>query len=274
VLSELALHATRVRRPAWKNLLIRWFVSRYHVDLHAALEADPYAYPDFNSFFTRALRPEARPLDPDPASVLCPVDGALGAYGAIHDGLLVQAKGRRYSLDRLLGGAAARAERFRNGSFATLYLSPRDYHRVHMPLSGRLREMIYVPGMLFSVRPRLLTRVDSLFARNERVISIFETAVGPLAMVLVGAVMVGGIEQTWAGRITPPRGTEVRTWSYGGDGEKVDLERGAEMGRFNMGSTVIMLSGKELTWRDTLHTGQAVRMGEALAHIPHPNKPR
>jgi len=265
-LSAAALRATRIRWRPWKDRLIRWFVGHYQVDMTLALDPDPDAYPDFNAFFTRALRPDARPLDPDPTSILCPVDGALGEYGAIQGGVLLQAKGRRYSLAALLGGDPQQAAVFRAGSFATLYLSPRDYHRVHMPLSGRLREMIYVPGMLFSVRPRVLTRVDSLFARNERVISIFDTAHGPLAMILVGAVMVGGIEQVWAGRITPPRGAAIRHWSYGDTDPTIQLERGEEMGRFSMGSTVIMLLGKGLDWEDDLHPGRALCMGEALAH--------
>jgi len=273
-LSRLAFYATRVRWRPWKNLLIRWFISHYLVDMSLALEPDPSAYPDFNAFFTRALRPDARPVDPDPDSLLCPVDGALGEFGAIRDGLLLQAKGHRYSLAQLLGGDPIHAALFRDGSFATLYLSPRDYHRVHLPDDGRLLEMIHVPGRLFSVRPRLLTRVDSLFARNERVISIFDTAHGPLAMVLVGAVMVGGIEQVWAGRVTPPRGAEPRRWSYRDGDPEIRIARGQEMGRFSMGSTVIVVAGGALDWRAALSSDQTVRMGEALAHHAAVHDPR
>jgi phosphatidylserine decarboxylase len=267
LLTALAYRATRVRFRPWKDWVIRWFIARYGVDMLEALDADPGSYEHFNAFFTRALRPGSRPLEGDDESVLCPADGGVSAIGHVGNGMLLQAKGRHYSLHSLLGGDAARAAPFANGHFATVYLSPRDYHRVHMPVDGRLREMTYVPGRLFSVNHATTRRMPDLFARNERLVCVFDTHLGPMALILVGALNVAGMQTVWSGPVTPPHGQPMRTWRYD-DANAVKLSRGEEMGRFNMGSTVILLfpTGR-VGWRDDLGTGSSVRMGQIIGRI-------
>ncbi len=266
LLSALMHRATRVRLPLWKNWQIGWFVRRYGVDLGEAEDRRPVAYPHFNAFFTRRLRPETRPLGSEAGAVSSPADGVLSEFGTVRNGTLIQAKGRSYSTAALLGGRGELAEAFENGVFATVYLSPRDYHRVHMPVDGRLRGMIHVPGRLYSVSLATVRLVDGLFARNERVISVFDTEHGLLAVALIGAVFVGSIEQVWSGVVTPRRTrrpTEVR---YSDTGEALHLPRGAEMGRFNMGSTVVLLLANEnVRWTEGLEPGRAVRQGETIA---------
>lgn len=262
-------HATRARLRAWKNWQIRWFIRRYGVDMGIARTSDPRAFADFNAFFTRALRDGVRPVCRGSDELACPADGALSEFGAIDHDTLLQAKGRRYSLTQLLGGDEARASGLKGGHFATIYLSPRDYHRVHMPLAGTLREMIHVPGRLFSVNQTSARHVPGLFTRNERVVSIFDTAHGPLAVVLVGAVFVGSIEQVWAGEVAPARGARLRVTRYPATGpDAITLAKGAEMGRFNMGSTVILvLPPVPLSWNARLIPGAPTRFGEALATL-------
>lgn len=268
-LTRLAYRLTRVRTPWVKNLLICAFITHFKVDMSEAVEADPGRYCDFNEFFTRALRPEVRPWVSDERVLGCPVDGAVSQVGMAADDELLQAKGRTFSLTALLGGDEARARPFRDGPFITLYLSPRDYHRIHIPLLGRLREMVHVPGRLFSVSPAVTRTVPALFARNERVVTLFETAAGPMALVLVGAVNVASIVTVWAGAITPPLGTAIRRWTYPAVGTgAVNLERGAELGRFNMGSTVILIFGRDaVRWDRGLQAGTPVRMGGKLGNI-------
>ncbi len=268
-LSRVVFAATRSRVGWWKDLLIRTVVRLYDVDLAQAAEPDPRRYPSFNAFFTRALAAGARPIAGGPGEVVCPVDGVVSQAGTIGGGRgdrVFQAKGRSYSVVELLGGSPERAAPFRGGAFATLYLSPRDYHRIHGPLAGRLREMVYVPGRLFSVDAATTRTVPRLFARNERVAAIFDTAAGPMAVVMVGALFVSAIETVWSGLVTPPRGRRVRTWSYPAAGEgAVSLGHGAELGRFNMGSTVIVLFGPgAVTWRAALAPEAEVRMGQAI----------
>jgi len=265
-LSALARRATRIRWAPVKRAQIRWFARRFGVDLSAAATSDPGAYPDFNTFFTRALHPGARPIAPEANAVASPADGEVSQLGNVRDERLLQAKGREYTLSRLLGdGDAARA--FRDGAFFTVYLHPRDYHRVHMPLAGRLREMVHVPGRLFSVSRASTRLIPELFARNERVICRFESDVGPMAVVLVGAVCVGQIETVWAGAVTPRGGSEPTRWAYRGE-EAVRLERGAELGRFNMGSTVILLLPHgAATWRPDIGPGRHVLMGQAIGRL-------
>ncbi len=265
-LTRLTYRATRVRAPWFKNALIRGFARRFGVNLDEALDPDPQAYPDFNAFFTRPLKPEARPLAPGDRVVCCPVDGAVSQIGIARADRLLQAKGRTFSLAALLGGDPERARPFQDGAFATLYLSPRDYHRIHMPLAGRLREMVHVPGALFSVSPLTARMVPELFARNERVAVLFDTSAGPMALVLVGAINVASIETVWAGAITPPLGAAIRRWSYPPNGAgAVRLDKGAEMGRFNMGSTVILLFGAgAVRWEGSTWPGAPVRMGQRL----------
>lgn len=263
LISRVVYAMTRWRTPLVESA-IRAFSKHFGVNLNEALESDPAAYRTFNAFFTRQLKPDARPLVEGDALAACPVDGAISQLGRIEDGRIFQAKGHEYSLVELLGGDLTRAEPFRNGSFATIYLSPRDYHRIHMPLAGTLTEMVHVPGRLFSVNPVTVTRVPRLFARNERVAALFDTAEGPMGMVLVGAINVAAIETVWSGLVTPPRGRDIGVWKYG-DQVRVNLERGAEMGRFNMGSTVIMLFPEGFSFRPDLVPGLPVKLGESLA---------
>lgn len=266
-ISRVVHAAVRWRAPWWKNGLIRWFSTHYEVDLSEAAEADPRAYPDFNAFFTRALKPGARPLPSDPALVVSPADGTVSALGKIDGNTIIQAKGHGFTVQELLGGDDVLAERFRNGHYATVYLSPRDYHRVHMPATGVLRSMVHVPGRLFSVAAFTVRVLKKLFARNERVVAVFDTEHGPMAVVLVGAINVASIETVWAGVVTPPRGRQVRRWQYSGD-EAIRLERGAEMGRFNLGSTAIVLFGPDqVRWLDEINPGQKIRMGEPLGRL-------
>ena len=272
LLTHLAYRLTRVRTPWFKNALILQVARKFHVNLGEALEPNPRAYPDFNAFFTRALKPGARPIAPGDRVVCCPVDGAVSQIGFAEADTLLQAKGRSFSLTALLGGDAERARPFQGGAFATLYLSPRDYHRIHMPLAGRLREMVHIPGKLFSVSPLTTRMVPELFARNERVAALFDTPAGPMALVLVGAINVASIETVWARAITPPLGKMIRHWSYPPNGEgAVRLDKGAEMGRFNMGSTVIVLFGPgAVRWEPEIQPAAAVRMGQRLGKVVKP----
>lgn len=265
-LSSLMYRVTRVEWPSFKNTLIRKVIQWYRVDMDEALESDPAKYRSFNAFFTRALSPDARPVDESEQAITCPADGTLSQAGDIEDGYIFQAKGHDYSLLELLGGDIEWSRRFEGGSFATVYLSPRDYHRVHMPLSGSLKKMLHVPGRLFSVNDTTTRQVPRLFARNERVISLFETELGPMAVILVGAIFVSSIETVWAGAITPVA-RQVCTWNYPPEipTEPVFLEKGKEMGRFNMGSTVILLFGKDaMDWMEELTPGQTVYVGEQI----------
>jgi phosphatidylserine decarboxylase len=269
LLSALMYRATRIRLGLYKNWQIRWFIRRYGVDMGLAVDTEPRAYPHFNAFFTRAIRAECRPLSDDPRAVVSPVDGCVSEVGTIRDGQLLQAKGKYFSLSDLLGGNQEDSRGFQSGSFATIYLGPKDYHRVHMPFAGRLRKTIYIPGCLFSVNPATTNIVSSLFARNERVVALFDTAAGPMAVILVGAIFVGGLETTWAGPIAPPRSRHIRTWSHDKTGDTpVDLGKGAEMGRFSMGSTVIVLfPAGALHWRPGLQSEDDVLMGERIGTL-------
>jgi phosphatidylserine decarboxylase len=265
-LTRLAGGFASAKRGKLTTAAVRWFIKRYGVDMGEAANSDPAAYESFNAFFTRALRPGARPPS-TPAGLLCPVDGAISQFGAIEQDQIFQAKGHHYTTRALVGGDAALADEFANGAFACLYLSPRDYHRIHMPCEGRLRRMIHVPGDLFSVNPATARGIPGLFARNERVVCVFDSAAGPFVMVLVGATIVGSMATTWHGVVNPPRPGEIRKWTYK-DGE-VALERGAEMGRFLLGSTVVMLfpatfGGKALEFNAAWSPGKSIRMGEAM----------
>ena len=242
--------------------LIRWFIKRYGVNMAEAAQADPAAYASFNEFFTRALRPGVRPLAA--ADWLCPVDGAISQFGAVHDGRIFQAKGHDYSATALLGGDGALAAHFHGGHFATLYLAPKDYHRIHMPCAGRLLRMVHVPGELFSVNPTTARGVPGLFARNERVVCVFDAEQGPWVMVLVGATVVGSMATVWHGVVNPPRPGALREWAY--LDQAIDLPRGAEMGRFLLGSTVVMLFPTgPLHFNPAWAPGGAIQMGQAMA---------
>ena len=267
LLTSIMYRAARVRLALWKNRQIRWFIARYGVDMSEASNSDPDSYAHFNAFFTRSLRAGSRPLEGGAETVVCPADGRISAIGDVRAGKLLQAKGQNYSLQALLGGDDGRAAAFAQGRFATIYLSPRDYHRVHMPVTGRLREMTYIPGRLFSVNFATARVVPRLFTRNERLVCIFDTVVGPMALILVGALMVAGMQTVWSGPVTPPHGQAMRTWRYD-SGNPIQLSRGAEMGRFNTGSTVVLLfPGNRIEWRDALEAGSSVRMGQRLARV-------
>jgi len=266
LLSGLMYRVTRLRWPPLKNLIIRLFVRHFRVDMSEALESDRTAFVSFNDFFTRALHPDARPLPTGADAVLCPADGALSQLGNIEDGRIFQAKGHDYSLLELLGGREDWAACFAGGSFATVYLSPRDYHRVHMPAGGTLREMIHIPGRLFSVNAVTTSLVPRLFARNERVVCLFEGDAGPVAVILVGAIFVGSMETVWAGQVTP-RGRESPSRRYDGH-SAIRISRGAEMGRFNMGSTVILLFPRgQVTWDDSLEPGDVLRVRQRIGTL-------
>jgi phosphatidylserine decarboxylase len=260
-------HLTRHRIVWLTRLQIRLFIRLFGVKMEEAEFPRIKDYPNFNTFFTRALRKGARPITKVADEAACPVDGYISQLGSLIDGRLIQAKGWSYNLADLLGSPEAHVTPFHGGQFATLYLSPKDYHRIHMPLSGRLREMVYLPGQLFSVSPKTVNGIPNLFARNERVVSVFETEAGPLAMVLVGAIFVGSIETVWAGQIIPPYGRQPRRWLYKGD-KTPTLEKGQEMGRFNMGSTVILiLPPKTIQWQSNFQLGSQVRMGQAMGQL-------
>ncbi len=251
---------------AWvKNPFISWFVKRYGVDMREAEQTDPLAFACFNDFFTRALKPGARPLAPEPDAILCPADGTISQIGKIEHGRIFQAKGQSFSVLELVGGNPAHAALFQGGEFATVYLSPKDYHRVHMPCAGTLTDMVYVPGKLFSVNQITAENVPELFARNERVVCLFDTSHGPMAVVLVGAMIVASVETVWAGLVAPPT-RQLKAERYGQAAPT--LERGSEMGRFKLGSTAIVLFGPgHAAWDPAMRAGAAVSMGQAMGKL-------
>ncbi len=259
-----AMHwLTRLDADWFRKPFTRWFVKYFAIDLGEAVEENLDGYATFNAFFTRALKPGAREIAAGSDVLACPVDGTISQIGDLRDGRLVQAKGRHFSMRELLGDRADLAAVFDGGLFATIYLAPYNYHRIHMPSAGKLTETVYIPGRLFSVNAATARSVPNLFARNERVACMFDTAAGPMAMVLVGALFVGSIETVWAGEITPPHRGAVAHRTYAGSGP--ELAKGAEMGRFNMGSTVIMLLPKgRAEWESQLAADQTVRLGMAI----------
>ena len=261
-LTQLAGAVARRRGGAFTTALIRWFVGRYGVNMAEAADPRIEAYASFNDFFTRALKPGARPLEA--ADLICPVDGAISQFGPIARDQIFQAKGHTYSTAALVGGDAALAAQFENGHFATLYLSPRDYHRIHMPCAGTLTRMVHVPGDLFSVNPLTARGVPGLFARNERVVCAFDGAHGPFVLVLVGATIVGSMATVWHGLVNPPRTGKQRQWDYAPG--QVSLQQGDEMGRFLLGSTVVMLFPHgPLRFNPQWAPARPIRLGEAMA---------
>lgn len=263
-LSALMYRIAEIRAPAFKNSLIEWFTRGYPIDLTEAERGRIEDYAHFNDFFTRALKPGSRPQPANPDILSSPVDGTISQFGTIRDGRIFQAKGHDYSAATLLADPEL-AARFAGGEFCTIYLAPHNYHRVHMPFGGRLVSWTYVPGRLFSVNPATARALPGLFARNERVVAVFDTALGPLAVVMVGALFVGGVETVWSGRVTPPHQRDPQPRHYEA-GAPLALERGAEMGRFHMGSTVILLAPRgALNWDTQLAAAQPVRLGQPLA---------
>ncbi|MEQ5809399.1 phosphatidylserine decarboxylase [Alteromonas sp. NFXS44] len=246
---------------------IKFFIKKYNVDMSEALYPHPEHYKTFNEFFTRQLKPEVRQIAEGDDVLIQAVDGAVSQFGDIHQDSIFQAKGHNYSLTTLLGGKPELAKPFKNGKFATIYLSPKDYHRIHMPVEGTLTDMVYVPGELFSVNPLTAENVPGLFARNERVIAFFDTPAGKMAMVLVGATIVASIETVWSGTVTPPAGKNVQHWQYESDDEAaVKLEKGDEMGRFKLGSTIVVCFEKDQIEFDDMEAGMTTRLGEVFAH--------
>lgn len=264
LLTRGVYYLTRMEGGKVTQFVVKKFVDLYQVDMSSAVEPDPEAYPSFNAFFTRELTPEARPLAAD--GVLSPVDGEISQIGKVSDGRIFQAKGHDFSLLELLGGQENIAKYFKDACFCTIYLSPRDYHRIHMPVAGQPLDMAHVPGRLFSVNQSTTRTLPKLFARNERVISLFRSEAGAMCMVMVGALFVGSMETVWDGQITPPGAKKVESWHATDTAGK--LARGAEMGRFNMGSTVILLfDAKRVNWLDSMQPGTKVRMGEKIAEL-------
>lgn len=266
-LSRLMRQLTHSKIKIWKNLFIKQIVRHYGVNMDEAIDSDINAYPSFNHFFTRELKADARTISNNIGDIASPADGSVSQAGDITKDNIIQAKGKSYSATELLGGDEERAVPFKNGKFTTIYLSPKDYHRLHMPLDGRLKEMIHIPGKLFSVNGATANSVPRLFARNERVVAIFDTKVGPMALVLVGALFVASIETVWHGEVTPPTSKTIRSWQY----TRINapkLKRGEEMGRFNMGSTIIVLFGNDvINWSDQFSAGQSVQLGEKIGKV-------
>lgn len=262
-LTAFAGKVAGARGGRWTTALIQWFVQRYQVNMAEAANPDIASYATFNDFFTRALKNGARPLAP--ADFICPVDGAISQFGRIERDQIFQAKGHHYSTTALVGGDAALAAQFQDGHFATLYLSPKDYHRIHMPCDGRLTRMIYVPGDLFSVNPTTARGVPGLFARNERVVCVFESAHGPFVLTLVGATIVGSMATVWHDVVNPPRPGKIWEKTYSGDA--VNLRQGEEMGRFLLGSTVVMLFPKgSMAFNAAWAEARSIRLGEQMAN--------
>lgn len=250
----------------FKNFFIQTFINLYHVNMSEALEPDPKKYATFNDFFTRALKPTARTIVAGDNEIACPADGFISQIGQIANGKIFQAKNFYCDLKQLLADSNELTALFQNGNFVTVYLAPKNYHRVHIPYTGTLRKMIYVPGKLFPVKVRSVNYVPNLFARNERVISFFETEAGPMAVILVGAMIVGSIETVWAGEITPSKSHQIQEWNY--ENSSIKLSKGEELGRFKMGSTAIVLFGpNHVTWTPTLQPEYEVRLGQLLGII-------
>ncbi|MCP4767373.1 MAG: phosphatidylserine decarboxylase [Gammaproteobacteria bacterium] len=264
-ISRLVYLVTRLRGPQVKPM-IAWFVKSYGVDMNDAEEPEIGYYQTFNEFFTRSLKHDIRSIAPGDNTLACPCDGKVSQAGPILSGAILQAKGRAYSVLELVGGDKTMAAEFSNGRFATIYLAPHDYHRLHMPMDANLVRMIHVPGRLFSVAEWTVEEIPRLFARNERLVCYFETAAGPLAMVLVGAINVSAIETVWSGPVVPPRAKKISEFDYSHT-RKV-INKGDEMGRFNMGSTVILLTGNNVEWLPHIKNGQKVKMGQLIGHFP------
>ena len=263
--SRVVYLITRLQGPQVQPM-IRWFVRKYGVNMDDADKSEIGYYQTFNEFFTRELKDNIRPVVPGANTLACPCDGKVSQAGPIRAGAIMQAKGRAYSVLELLGGDKSMAAEFADGQFATIYLAPHDYHRLHMPLDANLVRMIHVPGRLFSVAEWTVQEIPRLFARNERLACYFETAAGPMVMVLVGAINVSAIETVWSGLVVPPRARKISEFDY--SHTRKEIRKGEEMGRFNMGSTVILLTGSKVQWLPHIEAGYAVKMGQLIGHFP------
>jgi len=262
LISRVVYYITRLRGPM-VDPMINYYIKKFDVDMTEAAYENTQLYATFNEFFTRPLKQEARPVDQTKNTLSCPADGTISEAGSIQQRQIFQAKGHFYTTTELLGGDTSMSALFENGRFATIYLAPKNYHRVHMPTHGLLKKMIHVPGRLFSVAPWTVGTIPGLFTGNERVACLFATEAGPIAMVLVGAINVAAIETVWAGLVTPPKGKKISDFNY--SHTRKIYARGDEMGRFNMGSTVILLAAKNVEWLEKIRAGQAVKMGEIIA---------
>ncbi|WP_338519931.1 archaetidylserine decarboxylase [Alteromonas gracilis] len=268
LLSRLVGKLAEAEMGSVTTFFIKTFIKQYNVDMSEALYEDPTHYRSFNAFFTRPLKPDVRTIDDNENVLIHAVDGTVSQFGDINSDSIFQAKGHDFSLTTLLGGKPEVAAPFKNGKFATIYLAPRDYHRIHMPVEGTLTDMIYVPGELFSVNPLTAQNIPGLFARNERVVALFDTPVGKMAMVLVGATIVASIETVWSGTVTPPAGQNVQHWSYEKDSEAaVKLEKGAELGRFKLGSTIVVCFEKDMIEFEDMAPGMVTRLGVPMANM-------
>lgn len=263
-LTSLAGKAANAQWGSLTTSFIRWFVNKYQVNMSEAVNPDISSYATFNEFFTRPLKAGARPLAN--SDLICPVDGAISQFGPISQGQIFQAKGHQFSATTLIGGDEKAAAAYANGSFANIYLSPRDYHRIHMPCDGKLTRMVYIPGDLFSVNPTTARGVPNLFARNERVVCFFDSAAGSFVLTLVGATIVGSMATVWHGTINPPRPGKIGTWDY--QDRNITLKQGEEMGRFMLGSTVVLLFPQaDMRFNPSWKPAGSVRLGEAMAHF-------
>ncbi len=254
-------------RPWLKNYLIRYFINRYNVNMSEAVIEDPFSYPSYHEFFIRRLKPALRPIDPTPNAIVSPCDGEISQIGTIENNSLVQAKGKTFTVSSLIGSSVDAAQ-FENGKFATIYLAPIDYHRVHMPLSGTLTHLRYIPGKLFSVNPLTTSHIDNLFAKNERVVAFFKHEQGSFAIILVGAMIVGSIFTRWGGTVTPHRGGEIKDISYPQTPlQHIKLDKGDEMGYFSLGSTVIVLLDEKSGWNNDLSQNSRLVVGQGIGHL-------
>ena len=263
--SRVVYYITRLRGPQ-VGPMINWFVKKYGVNMDEAEEPEIDYYQTFNEFFIRPLKHGIRPIAAGENTLACPCDGTVSQSGPVRAGAIMQAKGRGYSALELLGGDKAMAAEFADGNFATIYLAPYNYHRVHMPMDANMQRMIHVPGRLFSVAQWTVEEIPRLFARNERLACYFETAAGPMVMVMVGAINVAAIETVWSGLVIPPRGKKISDYDY--SHTRKEISKGAEMGRFNMGSTVILLTTRQVEWLPNLTPGKTVKMGQPIGHFP------
>jgi phosphatidylserine decarboxylase len=266
LISRITYRLSRCRIPFVKNNLIRIYLRLFNIGLEDVREKDPYAYASWNAFFTRALKEDARPVDTDEQAIVSPVDGTISQLGYLRQGTILQAKGHNYSVEALLGDEETGAH-FHDGAFITLYLSPQDYHRIHMPCDGTLTRMLHIPGRLYSVAPHTVNNIEGIFARNERVVSLFDTPACSMALALVGAINVGAIETCWAGLITPPAGKAINDTHYDAS-EVINIRKGDEMGRFNLGSTVIVIFPRQsASWLEQLQPGDRVLMGQKIGNF-------
>jgi phosphatidylserine decarboxylase len=264
-ISKLAWFLAENKNPWLKNYLINYFIKRHNVNMQEAIQTDPFAYASFNEFFTRKLKSTVRPIAIDPMQIISPADGTVAEAGKIEVNQIIQAKSHSFSISDLLGGSSIDSSHFINGNFCTIYLAPHDYHRVHMPIDGNLEQMLFIPGKLFSVSTQTSELIPNLFARNERLVTIFDTQIGKVAIILVGAMIVGSIETSWEKHISPPHNKHIRNWNYD---HEIKLTKGQDLGLFKLGSTVItLLPNNKVILNKNITRGEKILMGQSIASI-------